>query len=89
MTLVFPASAAGQETELVLSAGTLDRWGARSDLPRIPFRISRPQGVQPDAPVRSEVTLRLRNVEQKIVLHVRDPRTGRQWVEEAIFQPGK
>ena len=39
--------------------------------------------------VRSAVTLRLRKGEQKLVFHVRDPRTGSELVEEVSYQPGK
>ena len=83
VTLTLPAPA--EEAELVLSVGALDRFGASSELPRIPFKVSPSEG----APARSVVTLRLRNVQQKLVFHVRDPRTGRQMVEELSFQPGK
>lgn len=83
VTLVLPAP--GEETELVLSVGALDRFGASSELPKIPFRVAPSAGGE----ARSQVTLKLRKVEQKLVFHVRDPRTGNQLVEEVSFQPGK
>ena len=86
VTLVLPASiAAGGETDLVLSVGSLDRFGGRSELPQISFKASPSEGAQ----VRSEVTLRLRKAEQRLVFHVRDPLTGNQLVEEVSYQPGK
>ncbi|MFL6292228.1 MAG: VWA domain-containing protein [Thermoanaerobaculia bacterium] len=86
VTLVLPAVLAdGEETELVLSVGALDRFGASSELPKIPFRVAPSAGAE----ARSQVTLRLRNVEQKLVFHVRNPQTGSQMVEELSFQPGK
>jgi hypothetical protein len=39
--------------------------------------------------VRSQVTLRLRNVEQTLIFHVRNAQTGGRLVEEVSFQPGK
>ncbi|MEA2559092.1 MAG: hypothetical protein QOH06_596 [Acidobacteriota bacterium] len=86
VTLVLPAAMAqGEDTELVLSVGSLDRFGGRSELPQIPFKVSPSAGAQ----VRSEVTVRLRKAEQRLVFHVRDPLTGKQLVEEVSYQPGK
>ncbi|HVG07303.1 MAG TPA: VWA domain-containing protein [Thermoanaerobaculia bacterium] len=93
VTLVLPAAiaggtagtAGGEDTELVLSVGSLDRFGGRSELPQIHFKVSPSGGAQ----VRSEVTVRLRKAEQRLVFHVRDPRTGKQLVEEVSYQPGK
>ncbi|HWM94230.1 MAG TPA: VWA domain-containing protein [Thermoanaerobaculia bacterium] len=89
VTLMLPASAAaeGKETELVLSVGALDRFGGRSELPRIPLKVSLPEGAGPDAPVRSEVTLRLRKGEQKLVFHVRNSRTGSSLASEVDYKP--
>jgi VWFA-related protein len=83
VTLVLPAP--GEETDLVLSVGALDRFGASSELPKIPFKVA----PAADGEARSQVTLKLRNVQQKLVFHVRDPRTGSQMVEEVAFKPGK
>ena len=89
VTLVLPASfaagTAGGETDLVLSVGALDRFGARSELPQIHFKASPSEGAQ----IRSEVTVRLRKAEQRLVFHVRDPLTGNQLVEEVSYPPGK
>jgi VWFA-related protein len=87
VTLVLPASVleGGKETEMVLSVGALDRFGARSELPRISFKVSPSEGAEPGARIRSEVTLRLRKAEQRLVFHVRDPRTGNQLVEEVSY----
>jgi VWFA-related protein len=93
VTLVLPASSAGaaggREAELVLSVGALDKWGRRSELPQIPLKVALADEVEPHAPVRSQVTLHLRNVEQKLVFHVRNARTGGQLLEEVSFHPGK
>ncbi|HWN43312.1 MAG TPA: VWA domain-containing protein [Thermoanaerobaculia bacterium] len=93
VTLVLPASSAGaaggRETELVLSVGALDKWGRRSELPQIPLEVALADEAGPHAPVRSQVTLHLRNVEQRLVFHVRNAQTGGQLVEEVSFQPGK
>jgi VWFA-related protein len=92
VTLVLPASSAGaaggREAELVLSVGALDKWGRRSELPQIPL-VALADEAGPHAPVRSQVTLHLRNVEQRLVFHVRNAQTGGQLVEEVSFQPGK
>ncbi len=91
VTLVLPApvAAGGKETELVLSVGTLDRFGRRSELPRIPLDVALAEEAGSHAPVRSQVTLRLRNVEQTLIFHVRNAQTGGRLVEEVSFQPGK
>lgn len=91
VTLVFPAGAltAGQETDLVLSVGALDKYGARSDLPQVHIKVSLPEGTEADTPVRSQVTLKLRKTQQRLVFQVRDPETGSSLAGEVSFQPGK
>ncbi|HEX5714944.1 MAG TPA: VWA domain-containing protein [Thermoanaerobaculia bacterium] len=93
VTLVLPATSAGavggRKAELVLSVGALDKWGRRSELPQIPLEVALADEAGLHAPGRSQVTLHLRNVEQRLVFHVRNARTGGQLVEEVSFHPGK
>jgi len=91
VTLVFPASAlaTGPETDLVLSVGALDKYGARSELPQVHIKVSLPEGTEADTPVRSQVTLKLRKTQQRLVFQVRDPETGSSLASEVSFQPGK
>jgi VWFA-related protein len=81
--LAFPAALLDLEksgddwtAEGQLLLGALDIWGVRSDLPVIPLRHRFREAPEPDDLVRYRTTLRMRRVDQKLVLQVSAPRRG-------------
>lgn len=84
-----PAPVKGRETELVLTVAALDHDGERSELPQMPLRFTLPEGVDESTEVRTRLTVRLRNAKQRLVFQLRDPVSGRSFVSEVSFKPGK
>jgi hypothetical protein len=62
--------------EGTLLLGALDAWGAQSDLPEMPLSLRFREEPQPDDLVRYRTTVRLRRVDQKLMLRVSAPRRG-------------
>jgi hypothetical protein len=78
---VFP-TADGYRAEGTLSFASLDKWGGRSNLPQIPLTLTLPAPPRPGSSVRHEVGLKLRRVEQRLVVAVHDALSGAMlWAE--------
>lgn len=80
----FTALPAGEAFELraIFSTATLDKYGSRSEVQMTPLRltISRPPG--PESFIRYETTLKLRRVQQRLVLTMSDlAGDGQVWGE--------
>ncbi len=84
-----PAPVQGRETELVLTVGSLDRNGVRSDLPQMPLRFTLPFGADGSTLIRSRLTVQLRSIKQRLVFQLRDPVSGGSFVSEVSYLPGK
>ena len=84
-----PPPVKGQETELVLTVAALDHNGERSDLPQMPLRFTLPEGADESTEVRSQLTVQLRDMKQRLVFQLRDPVSGGSFVSEVSFKPGK
>lgn len=70
-----------------LLLGALDVWGAQSALPEIPLSLRFREEPQPDDLVRYRATLRLRRVNQKLMLRISAPRRGTLLWKELELRP--
>jgi VWFA-related protein len=73
------------KVEATLSSAAMDRTGSFSDLTEIPLHLTLPQKPAPDAVVRYHMKMKLRRIQQRLVLTVRDPLGGAAiWGETEI-----
>ncbi|MFL6259983.1 MAG: VWA domain-containing protein [Thermoanaerobaculia bacterium] len=71
--------------EATLTAATMDKTGSFSDLTEIPLHLTLPQKPAPDAVARYHTKMKLRRVQQRLVVTVRDPLGGAAvWGETEI-----
>jgi VWFA-related protein len=81
-----PVEQGGQwRVEATLTAATMDKTGSFSDLTEIPLHLTLPEKPAPDAVARYHVKMKLRRVQQRLVVTVRDPLGGAAvWGETEI-----
>jgi VWFA-related protein len=82
--IVFTAVQAGEGFELraIFSTASLDKYGSRSEVRMIPLRLSLPQAPRPGTLVRYETSIKLRRVEQRLILTMSDlVSDGQVWGE--------
>ncbi len=75
--------------ELQLRVHAMDADGERSDMPVIPIRISTKQPPEAGKYVRYDTKLRLRQIEQHVVMAVFDPVSGKISTAETDVRPPK
>ncbi|HET9210458.1 MAG TPA: VWA domain-containing protein [Thermoanaerobaculia bacterium] len=73
------------KVEATLSTGAMDKTGSFSDLTEIPLHLTLPQKPAPDAVARYHTKMKLRRIQQRLVVTVRDPLGGAAvWGETEI-----
>ena len=71
--------------DATLTAASMDKTGSFSDLTEIPIHLTLPEKPAPDAVARYHVKMKLRRVQQRLVVTVRDPLGGAAvWGETEI-----
>ncbi|HEY4588635.1 MAG TPA: VWA domain-containing protein [Thermoanaerobaculia bacterium] len=73
--------------EATLTAATMDKTSSFSDLTEIPIHLTLPEKPAPDAVARYHVKMKLRRVQQRLVITVRDPLGGAAVWGEAEIKP--
>jgi VWFA-related protein len=73
------------QVEATLSTASVDKTGSFSDLTEIPLHLTLPEKPAPDAVARYHVKMKLRRIQQRLVVTVRDPLGGAAvWGETEI-----
>jgi VWFA-related protein len=70
-----------------LSLGALDRWGARSDLPMVPLRMTVDKQPKPGDVVRYRTVLKMRRARQHVVFTLRDELSGEMVWGKLDYKP--
>ncbi|MFP5286110.1 MAG: hypothetical protein ACLGI9_10270, partial [Thermoanaerobaculia bacterium] len=82
--IVFTAVQAGEGFELraIFSTASLDKYGSRSEVQMVPLRLTLPRAPGPGTLVRYETSIKLRRVEQRLILTMSDlVSDGQVWGE--------
>ena len=75
------------QVEATLSTASMDKTGSFSDLSEIPLHLTLPEKPAPDAVARYHTKMKLRRIQQRLVVTVRDPLGGAAvWGETEIKQ---
>lgn len=82
-----PVADGGYAVEATLSLGALDRWGARSDLPVVPLRLTMDRQPKPGDILRYRTTLKMRRGQQRLVFAVRDSLSGEMLWANLDYKP--
>lgn len=82
-----PVADGGYAVEGTLSLGALDRWGARSDLPVVPLRLTMDRQPKPGDILRYRTVLKMRRGQQRLVFAVRDSLSGEMLWANLDYKP--
>lgn len=82
-----PVADGGYAVDATLSLGALDRWGARSDLPIVPLRLTMDRQPKPGDILRYRTTLKMRRGQQRLVFAVRDSLSGEMLWANLDYKP--
>lgn len=74
--LVVVPTADGYRAEATLTLAALDRWGGQSTLPKVRLSLLLPEPPQPGSFARHQMMVKLRRIEQRLVVAVHDSLTG-------------
>ena len=73
------------QVEATLSTASMDKTGSFSDLTEVPIHLTLPEKPAPDAVARYHVKMKLRRIQQRLMVTVRDPLGGAAvWGETEI-----
>jgi hypothetical protein len=73
--------------EMELRVAAIDENGDRSDVPVVPLRMSLDQAPPAEAHLRYDTKIRLRRIEQHLIVAIFDPLSGRILTAEADVKP--
>ncbi len=73
--------------EMELRVAAVDENGDRSDIPVVPLRMTLEQPPPPEAYLRYDTKIRLRRIEQHLIVAIFDPLSGRILTAEADVKP--
>lgn len=82
-----PVADGGYAVDATLSLGALDRWGARSDLPIVPLRLTMDRQPKPGDILRYRTVLKMRRGQQRVVFAVRDSLSGEMLWANLDYKP--
>lgn len=82
-----PVADGGYAVDATLSLGALDRWGARSDLPIVPLRLTMDRQPRPGDILRYRTVLKMRRGQQRVVFAVRDSLSGEMLWANLDYKP--
>lgn len=82
-----PVADGGYAVDATLSLGALDRWGARSDLPVVPLRLTMDRQPRPGDILRYRTVLKMRRGQQRMVFAVRDSLSGEMLWANLDYKP--
>jgi hypothetical protein len=74
-------------SELELRVAAVDANGDRSDIPVVPLRMSLEQPPSTEAFLRYDTKIRLRRIQQHLIVAIFDPLSGRILTAEADVKP--